>query len=119
MLKMEDVKMKVKGITSKTKEFCQDVVVAGKEFYQDHEKEIKQVAPYVIAAVAVGVKKQAAADKRRQAREERETRFYDPRTGIYSYAKRPLNPKEQMSVERRYRNGESYTEILYSMKLLE
>lgn len=119
MLKMENVKMKAKEAWTKTKEFGQDVYQAGKEFYQEHEKEIKQVAPYVAAALVLGAKKQAQNNKTQRLKEERETRFYDPRTGVYSYARRSLTAEEQMSVERRYRRGESYTEILYDMKLLE
>lgn len=119
MLKMEDVKVKAKEAWTKSKEFGQDVYRAGKEFYQEHEKEIKQVAPYVAAALVIGAKKQARDKKAEQRKNERETRFYDPRTGVYSYARRPLTAEEQMYVERKYRKGESYTEILYDLNLLE
>lgn len=108
----------VKDGWRRTKEFGEDVYRAGKEFYKEHEKEVKAVAPYVVPVVFMAVKHMSKNTKVDKERTERENRFYDPRTGRYCYARRALTPAEQMSVERRYRLGESYTEILYSMKLL-
>lgn len=44
-------------------------------------------------------------------------RFYDPRTGRYSWSKCDLDRYESAEVDRRYRAGESYAEILHDMGL--
>lgn len=49
----------------------------------------------------------------------RKVDYYDPRTGHHAIAKHPLSPKQQAQIERRYRNGETYTEVLYDMRLLK
>ena len=111
-------KKSVKDVWRRTKEFGEDAYRAGKEFYKEHEKEVKAVAPYAVAAVFMAGKHMSKNAKVDTERTERENRFYDPRTGRYCYARRALTPAEQMSIERRYHLGESYMEILYSMKLL-
>lgn len=56
-----------------------------------------------------------------QNREDRirERRFYDPRKGRYSEARRNLSKKELNQIEKRYDNGESYRSILDDMGLLK
>ena len=56
-----------------------------------------------------------------QNREDRirERRFYDPRKGRYSEARRNLSKKELNQIERRYDSGESYRSILDDMGLLK
>lgn len=118
MEEKKSVKEMVKDVWRSAKEFGEDAYRAGKEFYKEHEKEVKAIAPYAVAAVFMAGKHMSRNAHAAKEKGERESRFYDPRTGRYCYARRELTPAEQMNVERRYRLGESYTEILYSMKLL-
>ena len=118
MEEKKSVKEMLKDVWYQAKEFGEDAYRAGKEFYKEHEKEVKAVAPYVMAAVFMAGKRISKDNRAVRERTERENRFYDPRNGRYCYARRELTPAEQMAVERRYHLGESYTEILYSMKLL-
>ena len=118
MKEKKSVKEMIKDVWYRAKEFGEDAYRAGKEFYKEHEKEVKAVAPYAVAAVFMAGKHLTKNAKTDKEKNERNTRFYDPRTGRYCYARRELTPAEQMSIERRYHLGESYTEILYSMKLL-
>ena len=118
MKEKKSVKEMVKDVWYRAKEFGEDAYRAGKEFYKEHEKEVKAVAPYVVTAAFMAAKHMSKNAKVDKERTERENRFYDPRTGRYCYARRALTPAEQMSIERRYHLGESYMEILYSMKLL-
>ena len=67
----------------------------------------------VIATKAAKIHSVNAEDRRR------DTDFYDPRTGVHSIARRPLRPSEKVDVINRYKNGESYDEILYKKKLLK
>lgn len=47
-------------------------------------------------------------------------KFYDPRTGKWSEAKRNLSRGEKMEIERRYlENKESYQRILFDMGILK
>lgn len=50
---------------------------------------------------------------------DRRRRFYDPRTGRYTYIRRDLTPAEDAYVTRRFKNGESYSEIFYDMGLIK
>ena len=118
MEEKKTLKEMVKDGWRRTKEFGEDVYRAGKEFYKEHEKEVKAVAPYAVAAVFMAGKYLSKSARTEKEKNERNTRFYDPRNGRYCYARRELTPAEQMAIERRYHLGESYTEILYSMKLL-
>ena len=44
--------------------------------------------------------------------------YYDKRHGHYVKTIRPLTGKELLELDKRYKKGESYSEILSSMKLL-
>ena len=44
--------------------------------------------------------------------------YYDKRHGHYVKTIRPLTGRELLELDRRYKKGESYSEILSSMKLL-
>lgn len=69
---------------------------------------------------AVRVVRSAKRDhERKKAENIKRSREYDPRTGHYSYAKRPLNADEVRELERRYKAGESKAEILADMGLLK
>ena len=48
-----------------------------------------------------------------------ERRYYDPRRGKYSTARRNLRNWEKEEIDKRYSNGESYQQILMSMDLLK
>lgn len=47
----------------------------------------------------------------------RDLDFYDPRTGRHTIAKRRPSARESVEIDRRYRAGESYEEILWTMRL--
>lgn len=51
--------------------------------------------------------------------DNRETYVYDPHTGFRWPVKRPLTTWEKRELLRRYDNGESYDDILSSMRLLK
>ena len=56
---------------------------------------------------------------KREDEDWRNRRFYDRRTDRWCYAKKHLNRKQENIIERRYRDGETYREILDSMGLLK
>lgn len=76
----------------------------------------------VIPLATLGVAGMRTVGKiQRDAREDKlhERRFYDPRKGRYVESRRKLNTKEELELERRYNQGESYRSILYDMGLLK
>lgn len=108
-IKLELAKRKVKEKFEAGKE----KVKAGIEYVDEH-REV--VLPLVIGGLAVA-KKAAATHATYKEEKDRRTRFWDPRTGRYTYSKRILKDREEQEVETRYRNGESYREILSDMGL--
>lgn len=59
----------------------------------------------------------------RQTKEERlvkeqRNRFWDPRTGRFAYSKRNLSRSEEDYIERQYKAGRSYRDILGEMGVL-
>ena len=72
-----------------------------------------------ITALAGVGKKALSMNKVKTEERRRETEFYNPRTGMYAKTRRPLTSKEKEYAERRFKNGESWTEIFSDMKLLK
>lgn len=110
-LKIERIKRKIKAIIKK----FVDGIKAAVKWIADN-KEVAIIAFPAIAAVC------GKATKVYMTRREdliRERRFYDPRFGRYSTARRRLKPAELRQVDERYAAGESYRSILDDMGLLK
>ena len=93
----------------------------GKKWCKENEElinDLKKLAPVIIAG-AVWLRGQSSAKHKRYLdRFEKETRFYDPRLGRYSYTRRMPTPNELLEIEKRYRSGESYRRILDDLRIL-
>lgn len=82
-------------------------------------KENPVQAAGMFSAGAYTISKIVRYKKVTKEEDRRRTEYYDPRTGKYARARRPLKPREQLEAERRYRDGkETWTEILADMGLL-
>lgn len=74
----------------------------------------------VAATLVAGViKKTTSVTRARLENRRRSLDIYDPRTGVHCWLKRSLTPTEKLIIDERYRRGESYTKILYELKLLK
>lgn len=74
----------------------------------------------VIVPGIFGIGKKLLGDHKKTSEESlKERRFYDPRKGRYSTARRKLTKKEERLVEDRYNRGESYRAILDDLGLLK
>lgn len=95
------------------------VVEEGQKFYKEHKSacDFILVALFGTTAIRIGSGKGLLNDINNDPRNKRDCRFYDPRTGRYSYSRRPLDWRETEELDRRYRNGESYSSILHDMRL--
>lgn len=90
-------------------------VASGIQWCFDHPMEAIGLASITAPLIAKGVKYKTVKTEERR----RETEFYDPRTGMYAKAKRPLTSREKVKAEERYRNGENWSHILDDMRLLK
>ena len=81
---------------------------------EDHPGE--SLAIFTSGAAVAG--KAIQHHKKKMDVDDRQTRFYNPRTGCYSHSKRPLKPKELLEGEARFKKGEDWSEILRDMGLL-
>lgn len=78
----------------------------------------KQVAIVLLSGI-LGVTKEALKAYRRHKDDEwRCRRFYDRRVDRWHYAKRKPSKRQEKIIEERYRDGETYRDILDSMNLL-
>lgn len=80
-----------------------------------HPMEALTVASSVAGVVNVGMRVKNKHDEKVRI----ETRFWDPRTGTYSWSKRRLKPGEKRMLETRSRNGELKSDVLYQWGLLK
>lgn len=102
--KWEQVKRKAKAEASTLFNWCRENPVQ---------------AAGIASAASLSVSKVMRYKKVTKEETRRRTEYYDPRTGKYARARRPLKPREQLEAERRYRDGkETWTEILADMGLL-
>ena len=84
-------------------------------FCTRHENELLLIAIISLPGllkIGNNAIKNARVDKEEK---RRKCDYYDPRTGKHWYTRKPLNTKEELEFERRYRNGESTGDILNSM----
>lgn len=95
------------------------VIEEGQKFYKEHKSacDLIMVALFGTTAIRIGSGKGLLNDLNNDPRNNRDCRFWDPRTGRYSYSRRPLDWRETEELDRRYRNGESYSSILHDMRL--
>lgn len=108
--KKEAAKRKVKAVIDGAKKKVDQAVIWGME----HPAEAIALAGLVVG----GTKKVSSAIQTHEENKRRDTDYYDPRTGLHSWSKRKLKPKERMMIRERYDRGESYDRILYDMGLL-
>lgn len=90
--------------------------------YNNTVKFVNDNKEFLVVAVpsaSMAVKKMVTAASSAREDKDRKVRFYDHKLGCYWYAKRPLKPKELLNVQNRLKQGESYGDILASMKLLK
>lgn len=79
----------------------------------------KEAAFTLLTTVVALMKLVIKAINNRKEDEWRSRRFYDRRTDRWCYAKKKPTKKQESMIEERYRDGESYREILDSMNLLK
>ena len=84
-----------------------------KNWIVNHPYEAMALGGSIVAGATKGVR----MAKHHEEKVHRERDFYDPRTGRYTRAKRKPKNYELDEIEFRYRNGESYNEILREMNL--
>ena len=109
--KKEAAKRKVKETVGKAMKTAKDIG----HWCVDHPAEAITIGLAAGATIRKGLSwHQTAMENYR-----RKVDFYDPRTGRHSIAKHTLSPKQQVEIQRRYNNNESYAEILFDMGLLK
>lgn len=104
-LKKEERKRKIFGAISK-----------GTEFVRDNGPVVASVAAGVGGVVA-GLNRLARHRDARESEKIKECRLYDPRTGRYSYTKKPIKSSDWVVIRDRYKKGEDYETILSEMRL--
>lgn len=78
----------------------------------------KELAIVLISGIFGLIKEGLKAYTRHKDDEWRSRRFYDRRVDRWHYAKRKPTKKQERIIEERYRDGETYRDILDSMNLL-
>lgn len=79
----------------------------------------KELAFVIFSSLVTAWKYTVKVIKLKKEEEWRNRRFYDRRTDRWCYAKKKLNRRQENIIEERYRDGETYREILDSMGLLK
>lgn len=89
-----------------------------KEFCKNNKEAVIGIAAVSIPGlIKLGGK--AMNNRKFKMEEKRRDRdYWDPRTGKHWVAKKKVSTKTQLEIERRYKNGEDYGEILNSLNLL-
>lgn len=118
----EGIKSGIKKLAKKLVKLMKAAAKKGTQLLYEGAKwanENKELAMF-LAAVAVKLGKNGAKAYVAYSENVRKRRrFYDPRTGKYSYIRRDLTSYEQNVVDLRYANGETYWMIFYDMGLLK
>ena len=102
-------KCRVKLGIEKTKEKAKSVV--------DWCAKNPAAASAIAATAVTGFKTIHKAVDKHNEDVERRRRIWDPREGRYVWLNRDITPREDIEIRRRYRDGESYGEILNDMGL--
>jgi len=112
IVNFEDFKKAVK--IEEGKRWLKDKAAKTITWVVEHPAEAATLASGVTLGIGKVLKEyNKAMDQRRE-----DCKFWDNRMGRYARSKRPLSRKESLEAERRFRNGESYKEILNDMGLL-
>ena len=86
-----------------------------REFYLEHQDEIKFATPLVLGgAAAIG-----KHVRHRKAKNLKENYCYDRSLGHYWSLRRTPSNREWLEIDRRKRNGERLADILSEMRLLK
>ena len=102
-------KKKAKDALNKAKDGC----IQAANWVKDNPATVASIASgTAIVATKLTKHSQIRSEERR-----RERSFYDPRTGVYTYAKRDLSAREKKEIVNRHQRGEAYSDILYDMHL--
>ena len=110
------LQLKIKLIFEKIKKGVKDLYMKVKPVVEENPGAVITVFVGCIAAIAKwGLK----AYRTYKASEKLNRSFYDRRRGKWSTSKRNLTPYEKMKIDRMYKEGFSYDEILYSMGILK
>ena len=104
-----ETKRKVTDWWNNTKRKANDLV----DWALEHPSEALTAAAAIGGVLKVSSRTlRVFAENRR-----RDLDFYDPRTGRHVWAKRKPTARESVEIDRRYRAGESYEQILWEMRL--
>ena len=113
-LKIERFRRKAKAAIKKFVNYLKRTVNGAARWFMDN-KEFALVVIPVAAGIVTKVYKLVMTRREDLIRARR---FYDPRRGRYSTARRTLSSGELREIDSRYAAGESYRSILDDMGLL-
>lgn len=105
----ERVKMKLKD----TFEFVKGILTGAILWCKNHPVKAASIASS--AAYVVGKFAKIYVTHAESVRRDRD--FYDPRTGRHTKARRNVKPWESAEIDRRYNQGEPYSQILRDLGL--
>ena len=112
-VKWRNFKLKMKDRFHKFVNRCRDLIA--------NRPEVFTAFIGLFATLLGGMFKMLSGRKRDKANEEekrlKDCYYFDKRRGHYVETRRKLNSRELLELDRRYKAGEDYTEILYSMRL--
>lgn len=113
----ENMKVKTKNALNKAGTITGEALINIGEFVKDNP----EASTLIAGALGVGLKeygKMKRSSDRRREESLKDRRFYDHSTGHSYITKREPTNSERREIDRRRRMGESYGDILYSMRLL-
>lgn len=91
----------------------------GKKWVKDHREEAIALAYVGIAGITSIGKLVMKQQQTNREERERNKRWYDDQLRQWYTLRRETTNEEKLLIDRRHRNGESYGEILESMRLLK
>lgn len=108
----------MENLKRKTWEFKHDAEIKAHQLY-NFAKENPQVVIAVTPIVAKVIKDGYRSAMRSKEQDDLDRRFWDPRMGRYARSKRKLTKSEASYVERQYKSGRTYRDILEELGLLQ
>ena len=106
---------------SKWTKFKRTVKKAANQAYEFTKKHPEVVLPLTAAAIKLilkGVDECASINRVNRLMDANLRHFYDRRTNMHYYCRKTPTNYQRLEAERRYSAGESYGEILMTMRLL-
>lgn len=88
------------------------------EFTKKHPEVVLPLTAAVIKLIFKGVDECASINRVNRLMDANLRHFYDRRTNMHYYCRKTPTNYQRLEAERRYSTGESYGEILMSMRLL-